>query len=78
MGHGHGSSKVTFEQELREAAMWACGGGIFQAEGGAVQRPWGEPVLGMFEEAKAQVTGRNEEGGEWWASLAMEISGCDF
>lgn len=71
------ASKVTFQQELREAATWASGGGIFQAEGGAVQRLWGEQVLGMFEEAEAQVTGRNEEEAEWWASLAMEIVGFD-
>lgn len=29
------SKKVTFEQELREAAMWICRGRIFQTERGA-------------------------------------------
>ena len=27
--------KVTFGQQLKEEAIWICGGGMFQAEGGA-------------------------------------------
>ena len=46
--------KVTFGEQLKEEAIWICGGGMFQAEREVqVQRPSGEHVFGKFQEGKS-------------------------